>query len=101
AVRKYVSSALDVVIQVARLMDGTRKIVSFQEIIGMEEKTITMQEIFSYEQTGVDSKGKIQGSFRMQGVMPKFFEKFKMHGVPVPYEMFRATKEDIVRLGRW
>jgi len=100
AVRKYVSSALDVVIQVARMMDGTRKIVSFQEIIGMEERTITMQEIFSYEQTGVDSKGKIQGSFRMQGVLPHFFEKFKIHGINVPSELFRKTKEDIVRLGR-
>ncbi len=101
AVRKYISSALDVVIQVARLMDGTRKVVSFQEIVGMEENTITMQEIFSFEQTGVDSKGKIEGSFRMQGVMPQFFEKFKVHGITVPYEMFRTTKEDIIRLGRW
>ena len=100
AVRKYVSSALDVVIQVSRLMDGTRKVVSFQEIIGMEENTITMQEIFSYEQTGIDAKSKIEGSFRMQGVLPKFFEKFKIHGITVPSELFRKTKEDIVRLGR-
>lgn len=101
AVRKYISSAIDIVIQVARLMDGTRKIVSFQEILGMEERTITMQEIFSFEQKGVDEKGKIEGSFRPQGVIPKFFEKFKMHGIPIPHEMFRTTKEDIVRLGRW
>ena len=100
AVRKYISSALDVVIQVARLMDGTRKVVSFHEIVGMEENTITMQEIFSFKQTGVDSKGKIQGSFQTKGLMPQFFEKFKANGITVPYEMFRTTKEDIIRLGR-
>jgi pilus assembly protein CpaF len=99
AVRKYISSAIDIVIQVARLMDGTRKVVSFQEIIGMEENIITMQEIFSFEQTGVDDKGKIEGAFRMKGVMPKFFERFKMHGIPVPYELFRV-KEDMLRFGR-
>lgn len=100
AVRKYISSALDVVIQVARLMDGTRKIVSLQEIIGMEERTITMQEIFSFDQAGVDSKGQIQGVFRAKGVLPKFFEKFRIHGVPVPSDIFRTTKEDIIRMGR-
>ncbi len=99
AVRKYISSAIDVVIQVARLMDGTRKVISFQEIIGMEENVITMQEIFCFEQTGVDDKGNIQGRFRMKNVMPKFFEKFKIHGVPVPYDLFR-NKEDYFKLGR-
>jgi pilus assembly protein CpaF len=100
AMRRYISSALDVVIHVARLMDGTRKVVSFQEIVGMEQSTITTQEIFSFEQTGVDSKGKIEGSFRMHGLIPQFFEKFKAYGITVPYEMFRTTKEDIIRLGR-
>ena len=100
AVRRYISSAIDVVIQVARLMDGTRKVVSFQEIVGMEENTISMQEVFSFEQTGFNAKGGIVGSFRMQGVRPRFFEKFKIHGIPIPAEMFRATKDDSVRLGR-
>ena len=100
AVRRYISSALDIIIQVARLMDGTRKVVSFQEVIGMEENTITMQEICCFEQTGVDEKGKIQGSFRTRGLLPKFFEKFKVQGIPIPTEMFRTTKEDILKLGR-
>jgi len=100
AVRRYISSALDVIIQVARLMDGTRKVVSFQEVIGMEENTITMQEVCCFEQTGVDAKGKILGSFRTRGLLPKFFEKFKVQGIPVPSEMFRTTKEDILKLGR-
>ena len=100
AVRRYISSALDVIIQVARLMDGTRKVVSFQEVIGMEENTITMQEVCCFEQAGVDAKGKILGSFRSRGLLPKFFEKFKVQGIPVPGEMFRTTKEDILKLGR-
>ena len=54
----------------------------------MEGNTITMQEIFCFEQTGVDSNGRVEGSFHMQGVMPRFFEKFKAHGVTIPYDMF-------------
>lgn len=100
AMRRYISSALDVVIHIARLMDGTRKVVSFQEIVGMEQSIITTQEIFSFEQTGVDSQGKIEGGFRMHGLIPQFFEKFKAHGITVSYEKFQTTKEDIMRLGR-
>jgi pilus assembly protein CpaF len=98
AVRKYVSSALDVVIHVARMMDGSRKLVSFQEVVGMEENTISMQEIFFYEQTGVDSEGRIEGKFRMQGVIPQFFEKFKAHGIPVSYEAFQMARAELISL---
>ncbi len=101
AVRKYVSSALDVVIQVARLMDGTRKMVSLQEIVGMEENTITMQEIFCYEQGGIDSHGRIEGSFVATGVMPKFLEKFKVHGVTVPHNVLQMARTELAKRGRW
>jgi pilus assembly protein CpaF len=100
AVRKYISSALDVVIQVARMMDGTRKLVSFQEIVGMEGNMITMQEIFCFEQTGVDSNGRVEGSFRMQGVRPRFFEKFKIHGVTVPHDMFGPERAVLAMRGK-
>ena len=97
ALRKYVSSALDVVVQVARMVDGTRKLVSLQEITGMEENTITMQEIFCFEHAGFDAHGGVEGSFRMKGVMPRFFEKFKAHGVAVPYDMFELAKAGLGR----
>jgi pilus assembly protein CpaF len=97
AVRKYVSSALDIVIQVARMMDGTRKLVSLQEVIGMEGNVITMQEIFSFEQEGVDSNGKVVGHFRATGVMPQFLEKFRAHGVPVPPGMFETGRASLIR----
>jgi pilus assembly protein CpaF len=99
AVRKYVSSALDVIVHVARLMDGSRKMVSFQEVLGMDENTIIMQEIFRFEQTGVDARGRVEGSFHMQGVVPRFFDKFKVYGVTLPYDMFEVTKAGLTR--RW
>ncbi len=88
AVRRYISSALNVVIHISRLIDGSRKIMSLSEITGMEGNVITMQEIFSFEQTGVDSNGKVVGRFKMTGIMPRFAERFKAHGIPVPYDAF-------------
>ena len=73
-----VSSKMDksVVVQVERLVDGSRKIISLQEITGMEGSVITMQEIFSFEQSGVDKEGIVSGQFRTHGIRPKFFERF-------------------------
>ncbi len=90
AVRKYVSSAINIVIQCARLVDGSRKITSVQEIIGMEGNIITMQEIFHFEQTGVDDKGAVKGRFKIGGILPKFTERFKAIGLPIP-EIFGSA----------
>jgi len=87
AIRRYISSALQIVIQIARLIDGSRKLVSFSEITGMEGHTVTMQEIFSFEQTGVNAKGEVTGRFRMTGIMPRFVERFKAAGIDIPYEI--------------
>jgi len=92
AVRRYISSALDVIIQVARLVDGSRKLVSLQEITGMEGNIITMQEIFSFKQTGVDSKGQVKGRFEVSPILPKFLERFKAMGIPVPNELFFSNR---------
>jgi pilus assembly protein CpaF len=82
-IKKFISSAIDVVVQVERLVDGSRKIVSLQEITGMEGSVITMQEIFSFEQSGVDKKGVVSGRFRAHGIRPKFFERFVKMGIPL------------------
>lgn len=87
AVRRYISSALDVIIQIARLIDGSRKVVSLSEITGMEGNVITMQEIFNFEQTGVNKEGHVTGRFRMTGIMPRFIERFKANGILVPYNI--------------
>jgi pilus assembly protein CpaF len=92
AVRRYISSAIDIVIQIARLVDGSRKVVSFQEVTGMESSVITLQELFSFEQMGVDANGVVKGQFRSMGIMPGFLDRFKALGVPIPYEMFDAKR---------
>jgi pilus assembly protein CpaF len=92
SVRRYISSALNVIVQIARLMDGSRKIVSFQEITGMEGEIITLQEIFSFEQTQVDTQGAVRGRFRATGIRPKFVENFKARGIPLPLDLFNPGK---------
>jgi len=92
AIRRYVSSALDIIIQVARLVDGSRKLISLQEITGMEGNIITMQEIFCFKQTGVDAKGQVKGRFEVSPILPKFLERFKSMGIPVPQDVFFSNK---------
>lgn len=89
ALRSYIASAIDVIIQIGRMVDGTRKLVSLQEVIGMEAGTITMQEIFRFEQTGIDSAtGKMVGTFRSTGIFPQFIERFRLLGIEVRYDIF-------------
>jgi pilus assembly protein CpaF len=84
AMRQQVASAVHLVIQVARLTDGTRRITSISEITGMEGETVTMQEIFQFERTGVDSMGKVLGRFRGTGIRPRFSERLKQYGMQLP-----------------
>jgi pilus assembly protein CpaF len=84
AMRQQIASAVNLVIQVARLTDGTRRIVSVSEITGMEGETITMQEIFQFERTGVDGTGKVIGRFRTTGIRPRFAERLKQYGMQLP-----------------
>ncbi|BBO74953.1 type II/IV secretion system protein [Desulfosarcina widdelii] len=86
--RRYISSAIDVVIHLARLTDGSRKLISLQEITGMEGDTITTQEVFSFQQKGIDSAGKVRGQFAFGGVRPKFIERFRMAGINVSPTLF-------------
>jgi pilus assembly protein CpaF len=86
--RRYISSAIDVIIQVSRMVDGTRRLVSLQEIVGMEGDIITTQEIFAFEQTGVDDDLNVHGRFVFRGVRPKFTEHFISAGITVPPNIF-------------
>ena len=88
AMRQQVASALDLVVQVARLSDGTRRVTSISEITGMEGETITMQEIFRYERTGIDSQGQVIGRFRPTGIRPRFAERLKACGMTLPRVFF-------------
>jgi pilus assembly protein CpaF len=88
AMRQQVASALDLVIQAARLSDGTRRITSISEITGMEGETITMQEIFQFERRGVGADGHVVGRFRPTGVRPRFAERLKQYGMQLPRVFF-------------
>lgn len=91
-IRKYISSALNVIIQLSRMVDGSRKVTTLQEITGMEGDVVTLQEIFSFEQTGVDHDGRVKGRFVSRGIRPRFIEKFKALGIPIPNELFDPNK---------
>jgi pilus assembly protein CpaF len=90
--KRYISSALDIVVHQTRLSDGSRKIVSLQEITGMEGNMITLQEIFSFQQTEVTEMGEVHGRFRFHGVRPRFLDKFKAMGMKVPSGLFDPDK---------
>ena len=88
AMRQQIASALNLVVQVARLSDGSRRVTSISEITGMEGETITMQEIFQYERTGVDKEGTVIGRFRPTGIRPRFAERLKACGLQLPRVFF-------------
>jgi pilus assembly protein CpaF len=87
--RAQIASALNVVIQVARLSDGRRKLVSLSELTGMEGEVITMQEIFRFRQTGLSPEGQVVGKFEATGIRPRFLEQVMAHGVTLSADLFR------------
>ena len=88
AMRQQIASAINLVIQVARLSDGSRRLTSISEITGMEGETITMQEVFHFERRGIDAEGKVIGRFRPTGVRPRFAERLKVYGMQLPRVFF-------------
>lgn len=88
AMRQQIASALTAVLQVGRLSDGKRKVVSLSEITGLEGDVITMQEIFVFRQTGVQADGQVVGRFHATGVRPKFLERLVVRGIELPDDMF-------------
>ena len=93
AARQQIASAITVVIQVLRLIDGRRKVTSIQEITGMEGEVITMQEIFAYKQTGLSPEGLVQGYFQASGVRPKFSDRLRAFGAVLPDAMFDPSRQ--------
>jgi pilus assembly protein CpaF len=90
--RRFIASAINIIIQISRFPDGTRKLISIQELTGMEGDIITLQEIFSFRQTGISEDGKVQGHFRFHGVRPRFLDKFAVSGISVPRDIFDPDK---------
>jgi pilus assembly protein CpaF len=88
AMREQVASAIDVVVQVSRLSDGRRKILSVSEITGMEGNVVTMQDVFVYKRTGMGENGQVLGQFTSTGIRPRFLEKLRLSGVELPPNTF-------------
>lgn len=93
AVRQQIASAIQIVIQLSRLSDGTRKLVRIAEITGMEQDLITMQDVFSFTRKGIGRDGKIVGTFEPSRIRPKFLEQIRAAGVALPAGLFEKTME--------
>jgi pilus assembly protein CpaF len=87
-VRQQIASAIDVIIQVSRLEDGQRKVMSVSEVVGMEGDIISMSEIFAFKRNGVDGEGRVSGMIDSTGVVPNFQEKLTLRGIQIPMEAY-------------
>jgi pilus assembly protein CpaF len=92
AARAQIASAIGVIVQANRMSDGTRKITSIQEVTGVEGETITLQEIYTFKQTGVSAEGKVEGLHTATGVRPRFWERLVTRGIRLPESMFTPTR---------
>ena len=93
AVRHQIASAVHAVVQIARLSDGTRKVITISEITGMDDQSIAMQDIFSFDRTGIDESGKVRGVFRATGVRPQFAERLATGGARLRPALFESKTE--------
>jgi pilus assembly protein CpaF len=93
AVRQQISSAINIVVQISRMPDGTRKVTSISEITGMEQDVITMQEIFQFQKAGIAPDGRVLGTFRATGVRPKCSDALATAGCPLPMDMFEHRQQ--------
>jgi pilus assembly protein CpaF len=89
AMRQQVSSAIDLIIQVNRVQGGARRITYVSEVLGMEQDTVVMQDIFKYVQEGLDENGRARGNFVANGVRPSFTDRLEASGVRLPANLFR------------
>ncbi|HWW13316.1 MAG TPA: CpaF family protein [Candidatus Dormibacteraeota bacterium] len=93
AVRHQIASAIHAVVQVARLSDGTRKVISVSEVTGLDAEAITMQDIFTFERRGIDESGKVRGTFRATGVRPVFADRLATAGARLRPALFESKTE--------
>jgi len=93
AMRQQIASAVNVIVQISRLTDGSRKLMQVSEIVGMEGDIITMQDIFVYERQGVDANGRVIGRFKATGIRPRFTERLAAWGIELPNALFSPIGE--------
>jgi pilus assembly protein CpaF len=93
AVRHQIVAAIHAVVQIARLSDGSRKVISISEVTGMEGDVIAMQDIFLLERVGIDESGKVRGTFKATGIRPKFADRLATAGCRLRPSLFEARME--------
>lgn len=93
AIREQIASAVNLIVQQERMKDGSRRVVSITEVDGMEGDVIKMNEVFRFEQTGLDENGKVMGSLRPTGVQPRFLERFESHNIYLPPDTFGSSNQ--------
>ena len=92
AIRDQMASAFRVVVQLSRLSDGSRKVVSLSEVTGTEGSTVTLQDLFLFKQTGIDPDGKVLGELAPRGIRPTFADHLRAHGMDLPDSMFGVDR---------
>jgi len=93
AIREQVAAAIHMIVQVGRLSDGSRRVVSVSEVQGMEGNVIVLQDLFAFQQKGIGEGGKVLGTMQATGMVPKFIERFNSGGIHFPAEIFKRTNE--------
>ncbi len=91
AVRRQIASAVQLVVQISRFNDGTRRVTYLSEITGMEEDIVSMQDVFVFEKQGISQDGRVVGSFQATGIRPKFADRLKASGINVPASWFEHS----------
>ncbi|MCJ7626456.1 MAG: Flp pilus assembly complex ATPase component TadA, partial [Anaerolineaceae bacterium] len=99
-IRQQISSAIDVIIQQSRMRDGSRKVTSITEVSGMEGQTVTMSEIFKFDQTGVDTEGNVLGVLKPTGIRPFFGDRLEIAGYKLGPEIFGANLSGMLSSSR-
>jgi pilus assembly protein CpaF len=92
AIREQISSAIHMVIQISRLSDGSRRITHVSEISGLEGQIVTMQDLFRFEQEGIDAEGRVVGHFRSTGIRPQFADRFDVAGISLPSDIYSGAR---------
>ena len=93
SIRQQIAAAVDMVIQVARMSDGTRRVTSVTEVTGMEGEVVTLQDLFVFEKRGLNPEGRVVGRFAATGIRPKFYEKILAAGIRLPPDLFESVEE--------
>jgi pilus assembly protein CpaF len=93
SIRQQISSAVDLIVQIARFSDGTRRVTAITECVGMEGELVTMQDVFVFDKTGINDNGRVLGRFRATGIRPKFYDRLRSAGMQIPASVFQTIVE--------